>query len=160
MRLVLIVIALYAYWLILSGHYELWYVVSGFVLSVAVLAFCWIKGITDAEGFPIGLVPRGLVYWPWLLVQIVKSGLNVTRILLDPRLPISPTLVSVEALERTAVGLTTYGNSITLTPGTLTIEATERGHTLWVHALQRSGAEGFVDDAMNARVAWFESAEA
>lgn len=158
MRLVLIVLALYAYWLVLSGHYDLWFTASGFLLSVAVLAFCWIKGITDAEGFPIGLVPRGFIYWPWLLWQIVKSGLRVTRLILDPRLPISPTLVRVDALERTAVGLTTYGNSITLTPGTLTLEASERGHTLWVHALERSGAEAFADDEMNRRVAWFEAA--
>jgi multicomponent Na+:H+ antiporter subunit E len=68
--------------------------------------------------------------------------------------------VRVDAQQRTAVGLTTYGNSITLTPGTLTVEATERGRTLWVHAVERAGAEGFSDDEMNRRVAWFESAQA
>jgi multicomponent Na+:H+ antiporter subunit E len=160
MRLVLIVVVLYAYWLALSGHYDLWFTASGFVLSVSVVAFCRVKGIVDAEGFPVGLVARGLIYWIWLLGQIVKSGLNVTRIILDPRLPISPTLVKVQALERTSVGLATYGNSITLTPGTLTIEATERGRALWVHAIERSGAEGFADDEMNRRVAWLEAARA
>jgi multicomponent Na+:H+ antiporter subunit E len=157
MRLVLIVVALYAYWLALSGHYELWSVVSGFLIAVAIVVFCRVKGISDAEGFPVGLVPRGLLYWPWLLVQIVRSGLRVTRLILDPRLPISPTLVKVQALEMTSVGLTTYGNSITLTPGTLTVEATERGRALWVHAIERSGAEGFTDDEMNRRVAWLEA---
>lgn len=160
MRLVLIVLALFAYWLALSGHYEPWFTVSGFLLSIAVLAFCWMKGVSDAEGFPIGLIPRGLIYWPWLLGQIVKSGLRVTRLILTPRLPISPTLVRVDALETTTVGLTTYGNSITLTPGTLTIEVTESGRALWVHALEREGAEGFADDEMNRRVAWFERARA
>lgn len=162
MRLVLIVGALFAYWLALSGHYDLWFVASGFVLAVAVVAFCWIKGISDAEGFPVGLIPRGLVYWPWLLVEILKSGWRVTRIIIDPRLPISPTLVKVRALERTSVGLTTYGNSITLTPGTLTLEVTERGQALWVHALERSGAESVSDenDEMNRRVAWFEAGRA
>lgn len=160
MRLVLIIVALYAYWLVLSGHYDPWFTVSGFLLSAAVVAFCRAKGIADREGFPVGLVPRGLLYWPWLLLQIVKSGLNVTRIILHPRLPISPTLIKVAALERTSVGLTTYGNSITLTPGTLTVEATERGRALWVHALERSGAEGFSDDEMNRRVAWFEAGKA
>ena len=160
MRLVLIVVVLYGFWLALSGHYEPWFTVSGLVLSIVVLAFCRAKGIADAEGFPFGLVPRGLVYWAWLLVEVVKAGLNVTRIILDPRLPISPTLVKVQALEKTAVGLATYGNSITLTPGTLTIEATERGRALWVHAIERSSAEGFADDEMNRRVAWFEGAKA
>lgn len=160
MRLVLIVVALYGYWLALSGHWDLWFTVSGFVISVAIVAFSWIKGITDREGFPVEMVPRGLLYWPWLLWEIVKSGWTVTRVILDPRLPISPTLVKVQALGDTSVGLTTYGNSITLTPGTLTVEATERGRALWVHALQRSGAEGFTDDEMNRRVAWFERARA
>lgn len=160
MRLVLIVLVLFGFWLALSGHYDPWFVGSGLVISIAVLAFCWTKGVTDREGFPVGLVPRGFLYWPWLLGQIVLSGLRVTRIILHPRLPISPTLVKVEALERTAVGLTTYGNSITLTPGTLTLEATERGHALWVHALERSSAEGFADDEMNRRVAWFEQGRA
>lgn len=158
MRLVLIVLALFAFWLALSGHYEPWFVISGFVLSIAVMAFCWIKGISDAEGFPVGLVPRGLLYWPWLLWQIVRSSLRVTRIILDPKLPISPTLVRVDGLEKTSVGLTTYGNSITLTPGTLTVEASEQAGVLWVHALERAGAEGFADDEMNRRVAWFEAA--
>ena len=160
MRLILVVVALYLYWLALSGHYAPWSVVSGFLLSLAVVAFCRAKGITDAEGFPVGLVPRGVLYWPWLALQIVKSGLRVTRIVLDPKLPISPTLVRVDALQNTAVGLTTYGNSITLTPGTLTVEATERGRVLWVHAIERAGAEGFADDEMNRRVAWFEAAKA
>ena len=160
MRLILIVVALYAYWLALSGHYEPWFVWSGFVLTVAVVAFCRAKGITDAEGFPVGLLTRAVHYWPWLALQIVKSGLRVTRIILDPKLPISPTLVRVDALQRTAVGLTTYGNSITLTPGTLTVEATERGRALWVHAIERAGAEGFADDEMNRKVAWFEAARA
>jgi multicomponent Na+:H+ antiporter subunit E len=160
MRLILVLVALYAYWLALSGHYEPWFVASGFVLSLGVVAFCWAKGIMDAEGFPVGLLRRAVFYWPWLALQIAKSGLRVTRIVLDPKLPISPTLVRVDALQNTAVGLTTYGNSITLTPGTLTVEATERGRTLWVHAIERAGAEGFSDDEMNRKVAWFEAVRA
>lgn len=160
MRLILIVLVVYLFWLALSGHYDLWFVVSGLLLSLAVVAFCWSQGITDPEGFPIGLLTRAVLYWPWLALQILKSGLRVTRIILDPRLPITPTLVRVDAMQRTAVGLTTYGNSITLTPGTLTLEASERGRALWVHALERSSAEGFSDDEMNRRVAWFEATKA
>jgi multicomponent Na+:H+ antiporter subunit E len=156
MRLILIVLTLFVYWLLLSGHYAWWLVAFGAVLSVLVVLFCWVKGITDEEGFPVGLIPRAVFYWPWLLWQIVLSGLNVTRLILAPSLPISPTLVKVEADQKTAVGLTTYANSITLTPGTITVEATEKGRALWVHAIERSGAEGFDDDEMNRRVAWFE----
>ncbi|MEM6623754.1 MAG: Na+/H+ antiporter subunit E [Pseudomonadota bacterium] len=159
-RLALIAITLFGFWLVLSGHYVTWLVVSGAVLSVAVVAFCWAKGITDREGFPIGLTARGIVYWPWLVMQIVLSGLRVTRLILDPKLPISPSLAKVDAQQQTAVGLVTYANSITLTPGTISIEASEKEQTIWVHALEREGAEGFADDEMNRKVAWFERSRA
>lgn len=159
MRLILITVALYAFWLVLSGQEAPWFTISGLVLSVAVVIFCYRQGILDAEGFPLGLIPRGLLYWPWLLGEIVKSGLSVTRVILDPRLPISPSVTRVDGLEHSAVGLVVYGNSITLTPGTVTIEASEESRTLWVHALERESAEGFADDEMNRRVAWFEGAK-
>ena len=97
---------------------------------------------------------------PWLLWQIVLSGLRVTRLILSPNLPISPTLVKVDAKQKTAVGLVTYANSITLTPGTISIEASERSQCIWVHAIEKEGADGFADDEMNRKVAWFESGPA
>ncbi len=159
MRLVLISVTLFAYWLLLSGHYGTWLVVSGAVLSVLVVGFCLFKGITDEEGFPIEKLPRALVYWPWLGWQMVLSALNVTRLILHPRLPISPTMVKVDAQQKSAVGLTIYANSITLTPGTISVEVSERGKAIWVHAITRENAEGFADDEMNRRVAWMDGAE-
>lgn len=151
----MIAAALFAYWLLLSGHYEPWLIAFGAVLSVAVVLFCWAKGITDAEGAPFALIGRGLLYWPWLLWQILISGLRVSRLILDPRLPISPTLARVKVKAASSVGLVTYANSITLTPGTISIEATERGRTIWVHAIESAGAD-FENDEMNARVARFD----
>lgn len=160
MRIVLFTVTLFIYWLALSGHYEWWLVAFGAVLSVLVVAFAVGKQITDVEGFPFELIPRGLIYWPWLLWQILLSGLRVTRLILSPSLPISPTLVKVNARQDSSVGLVTYANSITLTPGTISIEASERGHCIWVHAIEREGAEGFQDDEMNAQVAWFDGSRA
>ena len=159
MRLVMISVTLFAYWLLLSGHSETWLVVSGAVLSVLVGAFCLFTGITDEEGFPIEKVPRALLYWPWLGWRMVLSALNVTRLILHPRLPISPTMVKVDAQQKSAVGLTTYANSITLTPGTIAVEVSERGKAIWVHAITRENAEGFADDEMNRRVAWMDGVE-
>lgn len=157
-RLILIFLTLYAYWLVLSGHYEPWFVVSGALLTVAVVAFCLLKGITDEEGFPVEKLPRGLVYWPWLGWQMALSALNVARLILDAKLPISPTMVKVTAKEKTAVGLTTYANSITLTPGTISVEVSERDKAIWVHCITRENAEGFAEDEMNDRVAWLDGA--
>ncbi len=159
-RLILISLTLYAYWLLLSGHYDAWFVVSGAVLTVTTVAFCLFKGITDEEGFPVEKLPRGMVYWAWLGWQMVLSAINVSRIILDPKLPISPTMVRVAAKERTAVGLTTYANSITLTPGTISVEVSERGMAVWVHCITRENAEGLGEDEMNSRVAWMDEAGA
>ncbi|MHA1529231.1 MAG: Na+/H+ antiporter subunit E [Alphaproteobacteria bacterium] len=156
MRLGLISVTLFVFWLLLSGHYETWLVVSGAALAVLVVAFCLFKGITDEEGFPIEKLPRALVYWPWLGWQMMLSGLNVTRLILNPALPISPTMVKVDTLQKSAVGLTTYANSITMTPGTISVEVSEQGKAIWVHAITRENAEGFADDEMNRRVAWMD----
>ncbi len=147
---------LYVYWLVLSGNYALWLLVSGAVVTVAVVFFSWAKGIIDAEGFPVERIGGGLAYWPWLAWQIVLSALNVTRLILNPRLPITPTMVRVSAKQASSVGLTTYANSITLTPGTISVELSERAHAIWVHAITRDGADGFQDDPMNERVRSFE----
>ncbi|MEM7743558.1 MAG: Na+/H+ antiporter subunit E [Pseudomonadota bacterium] len=160
LRLALIAVVLFGFWLVLSGHYQTWLVASGAGLSIAVVLFCWAKGITDREGFPIGLTGRGLVYWPWLIVQIVLSALRVTRLIISPQLPISPTLVKVDVEAQTSIGLVTYANSITLTPGTISIEASEKGRCIWVHAIEKDAADGFQDDPMNRKVAWFERARA
>ena len=160
LRLILIAVTLYAYWLVLSGHYDLWLLVSGAVLTVAVVYFCRMKGIIDAEGFPVERIGGGLTYWPWLAWQIVLSALNVTRLILNPRLPITPAMVRVEAKQASSVGLTTYANSITLTPGTISVELSERAHAVWVHAITRDGADAFRDDPMNERVRSFEGQEA
>lgn len=160
LRLILIAVTLYVYWLLLSGHYTLWLVVSGAVLTVAVVAFTYAKGIIDAEGFPVERVGGGLAYWPWLAWQIVLSALRVTRIILDPRLPISPSMVRVRAKQTTPVGLTTYANSITLTPGTISVEVSESARAVWVHALTHDGAITFEDDEMNERVRRFEGRQA
>lgn len=157
LRLILIAVTLFIYWLLLSGHFDdVWLVSMGAISSIAVVAFASAKGIIDKEGFPIERLGAGLVYWPWLAWQIVLSALNVTRIILDPKLPISPTMVRVPAKQKSAVGLTTYANSITLTPGTISVEISERARAIWVHAITREGAEGMADDEMNDRVRSFE----
>ena len=157
MRLIVMFVTLFGFWLLLSGIYKPWLVISGGVITVATIVFTVRNRIVDAEGFPAEKLPRGLVYWPWLLWQMVLSSLNVARIILDPRLPISPTMVRVDAGQSRAVGLVTYANSITLTPGTLSVEVSQARKQIWVHAITRANAEGLAgDDAMNRKVAWME----
>nr|TFG55115.1 MAG: sodium:proton antiporter [Hyphomicrobiales bacterium] len=104
--------------------------------------------------FAFHLLPRAIAYWPWLVWEIIKSAWSVSLAVLNPRLPISPTLVRIKAGQKTAVGIATYANSITLTPGTLTVGV--EGNNLLVHALSAEGADDLETGRMDARVCRFE----
>lgn len=146
--------ALFAFWLLMSGIYTPFLVLSGLGASVAVAVLARRMEVADREGQPLHLVPAALAYWPWLALEILKSGWAVTRIVLDPRLPISPVLVRFRPSQRSSVGLVTHANSITLTPGTVTVEARHGEFT--VHALTAAGAQGLEGGEMDRRVARFE----
>lgn len=157
MRLVIAASIFFACWLLLSGEWgHEWLIWTGGIVSVAAAGFGVAKGLTDEEGFPIELLPRAVLYWPWLCGQIFRSALNVARIALSPGPPVSPRMVEVAARQRTAAGLAVYANSITLTPGTISIEVSESERKIWVHALTAENAEGMADDEMNRRVARME----
>ena len=80
----------------------------------------------------------------------------MTKVILHPGLPISPTMTVVRASQKTPAGLATYANSITLTPGTITVEV--NGNEFTVHAIVRDGALDVEDGRMDRRVSRFEGA--
>ena len=140
----------------LSGHYTPFLIVSGAVVALIVALLGVRSGYSDEEGHPVDYIVQGLVYWPWLVVEIAKSAWAVARIIVDPRLPISPRLIRTKASQRTAVGIATYANSITLTPGTITVEVNRREREFVVHALTAEGAADVEAGAMDRRVRAFE----
>jgi multicomponent Na+:H+ antiporter subunit E len=157
-RLVSSVLVLFAFWLVLSGHYTPFLVIMGFLTALGVVWLARRMDLIDHEGHPIHLGHRALfVYWPWLVLEIIKSGWVVSRIILNPRLPVSPTLVRFRPNQRTDVCLTTHANSITLTPGTISVEV--RRTEFLVHAVTEAGAEGIREGEMDRRVTRFEGAE-
>jgi multicomponent Na+:H+ antiporter subunit E len=145
---------LVAFWLLLSGHFTAFLIAAGVGSAIAVLAFCYRMEVVDREGHPIDVWRIVVSYWPWLLKEIVKSAWDVSKRIVHPQLPISPTVVRFRPSQRTPVGLVTHANSITLTPGTITIEAAD-GEFL-VHGLTREGALGCVDSEMDRRVSALE----
>jgi multicomponent Na+:H+ antiporter subunit E len=156
LRIFSLAAALFLFWLALSGHYTPFLIASGAVVAVAVTALGLRVGYADEEGHPVGYVLGGLVYWPWLVVEIAKSALAVARVIVDPRLPISPRLIRAKVSPRTAVGIATYANSITLTPGTITVDVNRRDREFLVHALTAESAAGVADGEMDGRVSVFE----
>lgn len=155
MRLISTVVVLFCFWLLLSGIYTAFLIAAGLACALAVVLFARRMDVIDHEGHPVHLAPRALLgYWPWLLKEIVKSAWEVSMIILKPRLPISPTLVRVKSTQKTDLGRTVFANSITLTPGTVSVEVGD-GEIL-VHALTRSGADSLAAGDMDRRVTDFE----
>jgi multicomponent Na+:H+ antiporter subunit E len=148
-----------------SGLAALWLLWSGLYLPLMLglgLASCllvvWIVRrfeTVDQESVPIQLGLGVLTYWGWLAKEIVVSSLQVSKIVLSPSMPISPRVVSVQSLAEGEVGRVLFGNSITLTPGTLTMDISPEG-MVTVHALTHEGAQGVLAGEMNTRVGAFE----
>jgi multicomponent Na+:H+ antiporter subunit E len=138
-------------WLLLSGHWDAVHVGLGAAASALVV---WLNRGEEDVSRAAWALPRLAWYVPWLLGQIVRANLAVVRIVLDPRLPIDPVVVRVRAPVREALAVATLANSITLTPGTITVEAGP-GEFL-VHALTREGAAGLEGSEMDRRVTRIE----
>jgi multicomponent Na+:H+ antiporter subunit E len=141
---------LYLFWLLLSGFFTPFLLASGVACALAVTWFARRMNVVDDEGHPVQLGLRALVYWVWLFKEIIKSAWNVSKIILHPKLPISPTLVRFKPSQKTDIGLVLHANSITLTPATITIEA--NAQEFLVHGLTRDSAHGAVDSEMDRRV--------
>ena len=156
MRHAVAVALLFAFWVLMSGYFTPFLLGAGVLSAVAVALLAGRMGVIDREGHPYHLGLAALTYWPWLVKEIVKSAWGVSLVILDPRLPISPRWVRVRPTQRSTVGRVTYANSITLTPGTVTVDA--EGEEFLVHALTREGAEDLAAGAMDRRVARFEGA--
>lgn len=142
--------SLAAFWLLLSGMFTPFLVGAGVLSALAVAALSRRMDLVDHEGHPIHLAWGALMtYWPWLLKEIAKSAWDVSKRVLDPRLPISPTLRRFRPGQRTELGLVIHANSITLTPGTIAVEVAP--DEFLVHALTREGADGLAGSEMDLR---------
>lgn len=148
--------ALFLFWLLLSGSTEPFLVGAGAASAGAVVWVGHRMAVIDHEGHPIHLSASAFTYLPWLLKEIVKSAWDVSKIIVNPRLPVSPRMVRVPTSQQTAVGVVTYANSITLTPGTISMEVADG--SIVVHALTGEGADSLAEGFMDRRVTRFEGA--
>ena len=145
-----LVVALAVVWLLLSGHYDPLLLTLGGLSCLFVTFIALRMDVVDHEGHPVHLTWRALTYWPWLLWQIIKSNIDVARIIVSPSLPISPELIKVETSQSDDLGRVVYANSITLTPGTVSIFVWS--DSIEVHALTHETATELKSGEMNRRV--------
>lgn len=145
---------LFGFWLSLSGHYTPLLLSFG-VGSCALVVYLSLRmDVVDEEGVPVHVSARFVLYLPWLMKEIFVANVAVARIILAPRMVISPRIVVFHGSQQTDLGRVIYANSITLTPGTITIGVD--GHDFEIHALTAADLETNEEDEMDRRCTWVE----
>lgn len=161
-NLIILVIFLFGFWILISGRMEIKYLTIGFVSSLVVAwisrPLMYLPVVSDGDkqylafDFPIFSL---IAYLPWLIWEIIKANIDVALIVLNPKLPIQPQVFTFTKPMSNPAAHFTLANSITLTPGTVTIDLEDNVYT--IHAITDSAAEGLVPEEgegeMQARVA-------
>ena len=152
MKLALVLIGV---WVLLSGIIEPLLLGLGLASSLAVVWITVRADRRDGEPVPFALrVERLPGYLLWLAWEIVKSNVDVSRRILSPSLPIAPAVRWLPASQRSELARVIYADSITLTPGTLSIDL-EDG-SVEVHALNEGSLDALERGEMDARVSRLE----
>ena len=142
---------LIALWLLLSGHYTNLLISFGLISVILVVLIALRMDVVDHEGHPLHLHPKSLViYWCWLLKEIFVSNIYVCRLILSPTMPISPTVIALRSSQISDLARVIFANSITLTPGTVTIDID--GDITEVHAITEETARLLLQGSMDAKV--------
>ena len=144
-------LALFALWMLLEGRWTVEIVLTGIVLRTLVYLFCWkfLDYSPRREWAVIRRIPRAVGYLFWLIGQIFVSGfMTISRIWSGRE--VRPHLVSFRSALRTDPGRVLLSQSITLTPGTLTVD--QRNGRFLVHALDDAYTEGLQDSEMEKRI--------
>lgn len=140
------VIALFVLWLVLSASYDLIHVVMGIVTAAVVV---WINPTGTPSTRKFSWL-SAIGYMPWLFGRVLKSGFHVSKLILHPALPIKPELIHHKTNLRSDGELVVLGNSITLTPGTITVEVAPG--ELIVHAIDAPSQEDLLRGVLDDKV--------
>lgn len=151
MSFVLTALIMFAFWILLSGEFSLVLILSGIISSLMVSYWSHdlLIGKADIKSGTKRII-RFIRYLPWLMWQIILSNIDLVYLTLHPRMPISPRKIRFKNEYKTDLGVVILANSITLTPGTVTIEANK--NEFIVHAITKKAAEDLLSGKMQAKV--------
>lgn len=152
MSFILTSIIMFAFWMLLSGEFHFILIFSGIVFSlfVAYISHDLLIGKVDIRLCSTRVL-RFFRYLPWLLKQVALANIDLVYRTLHPKMPIDPLVIRFDTALRSDIGVTILANSITLTPGTVTIAANQKGEFI-VHAIAKEPAEDLLAGEMQAKV--------
>ena len=141
-------------WLLLSGYFKTILLVLGAIscLFVTYLSIRLKIYSRSNDRLKINLILP--IYIPWLLIEIIKSNLHVAKLVLSPKLSIQPQTLTTQPSQKTNTGIAIHANSITLTPGTISVDISDDG--ILVHALSSHTAQGIIDQEIDKQVSKLE----
>jgi multicomponent Na+:H+ antiporter subunit E len=151
-------ITLVPVWFLWSGKTMPFILILG---GLSVLLSLWIShrmGVDDEEGSPLALGLRSLPsYLPYLAKEIVVSNIDVAKMILSKDMNLKRNMIEVSADQKTSLGKVVLANSITLTPGTVSVKLED--DRILVHALSFEGAEEDLSGDMSRRVCELEGTQ-
>ena len=149
-------LSLASFWLLMSGIYTPLILFLGFVSVVFVLYLIRRMDALDEDVFEFKLKTKHFSYWSWLAKEIFKANIDVSKVILSPRMKLPPRMVRVPLSQSTELATVIYANSITLTPGTVSVEI--EGNEIIVHTLTQELMDGLIEGDMDKRVNYLEQA--
>lgn len=148
-------VSLYLLWELLSGYFKTNLIVLGIISCVFVTILSIKLKIYSKQHERIRINLKLPLYIPWLLKEIIKSNLHVARCILSSNESIQPQLVTIKPSQKTNAGIAVHANSITLTPGTISIDIKDNNEIL-VHALTNNTAQGIINGDIDKQVTKLE----
>jgi multicomponent Na+:H+ antiporter subunit E len=151
---IILSLTLTAFWLLNSIHYTPLMLSLGVLSIVFVLYIAHRMDVVDHESQPVHLTLKLPGFYAWLIKEIVIANLLVVKHIWLGNKSISPTFATITTSQKTDIGKVIYANSITLTPGTVTIDM--EGDQFMVHALLHDSIKGLKSGEMDRRVTRLE----
>ena len=145
-------VILFVFWMLLSGQFDAFHLTLGAVCcTIVAYLFHDLMFANVRVGDMRVVAARFIAYIPWLIQQIVLANIHVAYVVLRPSMPIDPQIVTFKTKLETDISSITLANSITLTPGTITMDI--RDGVYCVHALDQKVADNLNAGDMEDRVA-------
>ena len=157
-HLTVLAVVLFAFWFLLSGKVDFKFLLYGVLTAIISAWICVpLLLLPNADGtkkyfiFDVNL-GKYAVYWLWLLKEVVNANIDVVKATVKSEMVINPRVIAFRIKYDNPMAHTTLANSITLTPGTVTLNVTEDG-LYEIHALTDGAAEGLLGGGMQQKVA-------
>lgn len=147
MRALFLFLILGGFWALLSGQFHNTFLIGAGAVCIAFTV--WLggrMGLLDDEGVPARFYGPMVPYVPWLAWQVILSNWDVLKRIWSSDMPIDPRMAKIPFATRSGFVTTTYANSITLTPGTVTVDVNER--EMLIHCLTKEGEDGLLEGDM------------